>query len=253
MITTDPDKHWERFGKQDPYFGAVSYDRFRRENLNEQTKSEFFQSGENHIDFIVKAIRQHLDADFNPGRCLDFGCGVGRLVIPMARRFKEVVGVDISKSMLQEARQNCQEYDIENVAFVESDDELSKLDGKFDFIHSLIVFQHIPVQRGVKLLEQMIELLNEGGVAALHFTYFRNASLMKKIMSWIPKKMPLTDNLVNLIKGRRFNHPRMQMNTYNLNRIFALLQNQGYNHVYVRLQKVGKFLSLILFFQKKKA
>ena len=246
------DKYWERFGKENPYHGVISYDRFKKGNLTEQARSEFFRTGEGHIDFIMKVIRRYLDADFNPSRCLDFGCGVGRLVIPMARQFKQVVGVDVSKSMLEEAKRNCQGCDVENVELVESDDQLSKLEGEFDFIHSCVVFQHIPVRRGVKLLKRMIELLSEDGVAALDFTYFRDASLIKKIISWVTKTIPLTHNFANLIKGRPFNHPHMRMESYNLNRIFQLLQKQGYNNVHIQLQKITvDFSSVYLFFQKK--
>lgn len=39
-----------------------------------------------------------------PGRLLDLGCGTGRLLIEFARRGHEVVGVDLSESMLREAR-----------------------------------------------------------------------------------------------------------------------------------------------------
>ena len=242
------DKQWERFGKEDPYFGVLTSDEFKTENLNEYSKSQFFQSGEDHIDFIIRVIKQHLDANFCPKRSLDFGCGTGRLVIPIAKRFGHVVGVDISKSMLQEARQNCQAY---NVEFVESDDDLSKVDGKFDFIHSYIVFQHIPVKRGMKLFERVIELLADGGVAALHFTYFRDVSFIRKILCWIQKKIPLMGNLANLVKGKAFSNPHMQMNDYKMNRIFELLQKRGCGQVYIHFTNHYGHLGLIVFFQKK--
>jgi len=35
-----------------------------------------------------------------PARALDFGCGAARLVIPLAKRFEEVVGIDISPSTM---------------------------------------------------------------------------------------------------------------------------------------------------------
>jgi SAM-dependent methyltransferase len=220
------DKHWERFGKDDAYFGVVTSDEFKRENLNEQAKTKFFQSGEDHIDFIVRLIKQHLDANFCPKRSLDFGCGTGRLV----------------------ALRNCQAY---NVEFIESDDEMSKVGGKFDFVHSFIVFQHISVRRGLKLFERMIELLSDNGVAALHFTYFRDVSFMRKSLCWMQKKIPLMSNLANLVKGKPFSNPHMQMNDYNLNRIFELLQKWGLDKVYLHFTNHDGHLGLILFFQKK--
>ena len=247
-MTRATDKQWERLGKEDPYFGVLMDDEFKRENLNEHAKSEFFRSGEEHIDFIIRVIKQHLDANFCPKRSLDFGCGTGRLVIPIAKRFGHVVGVDISKSMLQEARRMCQAY---NVEFIESDGELSKVNGKFDFVHSYIVLQHIPVRRGVKLFERIIELLADGGVAALHFTYFRDISFIRKSLCWIQKKIPLMSNLANLVKGKPFSNPHIQMNDYNMNRIFELLQKRGCGHVYIHFTNHCGHLGLIVFFQKK--
>ena len=58
---------------------------------------------------------------------LDFGCGVGRLIIPFARVFEHVTGVDISPAMLEIAQRNCLEQGIHNVEFVRSDDELSRV------------------------------------------------------------------------------------------------------------------------------
>jgi 2-polyprenyl-3-methyl-5-hydroxy-6-metoxy-1,4-benzoquinol methylase len=38
--------------------------------------------------------------DFAPRRVLDFGCGVGRVTLPLARRVDAVVAIDIADSML---------------------------------------------------------------------------------------------------------------------------------------------------------
>ena len=54
---------------------------------------------------------------------------------------------------------------------MESDDDLSKVTGTFDLIHSFIVLQHIATSRGEKIFRRMLSLLNEGGIGFLHFTY----------------------------------------------------------------------------------
>ncbi len=80
-------------------------------------------------------------------RALDFGCGVGRLVIPLSKIAESVTGVDVSESMLNEAISNCDNQNVNNANFIKADDNLSMLSGKYDFIHSYIVFQHIPTKR----------------------------------------------------------------------------------------------------------
>jgi cyclopropane fatty-acyl-phospholipid synthase-like methyltransferase len=118
-------------------------------------------------------VRETLDPSFAPRRCLDFGCGVGRVAIPLARRTGEVVGVDVSESMLAEARRNCEVQETRNVTLLPSDDALSALTGRFDFIHSFVVFQHSPRERGDAILEALLEHLSVG---ALHLRYATRVS-----------------------------------------------------------------------------
>lgn len=137
----------------------MSYDRFRKENLSSETRAEFFKTGEEYLNWILEQIKRHIDPDFLPKRAVDFGCGTGRLAIPLAEKMENVDGIDISESVLQEAQGNCHERSLENVTFVKSDDELSLLEGKFDLIHSFIIFQHIPVARGVAIFKKLLVYL----------------------------------------------------------------------------------------------
>lgn len=99
----DTDLEWERWGAKDPYFGVRTEDRFRKNNINAEIKKEFFNSGKLLIEHVINQCRLHVDSDFKPTRALDFGCGVGRMVIPLSRIAEDVVGVDVSESMLLEA------------------------------------------------------------------------------------------------------------------------------------------------------
>lgn len=254
MLSTNSDQHWERFGRQDPYFGVLASEKFHRETLTPEAITEFFASGERRVGAALATIQRHFDPDFHPACCLDFGCGVGRLVIPLAKRFPHVVGVDISLSMLREAAQNCAQRGVENVQFVQSDDRLSKVEGKFDFIYSDIVFQHIPRPRGEKIVARLIDLLNDGGVAALSLPYSANAPLMTRCLRWAQKSVPLVHSIVNLTRGRRFDYPLMQSNIYQPDRIFRLLEEQGVREVYLRFNGHNRnpynHLGLMVFAQK---
>lgn len=250
MLMEKTDRAWERYGEVDPYFGVCSHDQYLSENLDAGAYAEFFRSGEEHVDFILRTIRHHVSADFHPGRALDFGCGVGRLVVPLAGVCREVVGVDVSEAMLREARANCERHAVGNAELVRSDDALSRVTGRFDLIHSVIVFQHIPPRRGMAILRQLVGRLAENGVGALHFTYGRNASTARKVVHWTRKHVPLANAAVNLAQGRSLGYPMMQMNNYSLNRIFGVLQETGCGDVYAHLTDHGGHLGAILFFRK---
>jgi SAM-dependent methyltransferase len=251
MLMSNTDRAWEQLGRNDPYFAVIVHEKYHRGRLNENSLREFFESGQAHIDFVIRTIRTHLNPHFQPTKALDFGCGVGRLIVPLALICDFVVGVDVSESMLQEARKNCDERGISNVEFIKVDDLLSDISDTFNFINSFIVFQHIPCKRGELLLRRLIYLLEEDGVGVLHFTYFRKETKMRKLVSYACKSFPFVHNLRNLIMGRGLSYPLIQMNHYNLNNLFLILQETGCHSSYVRFTNHSGHYGVLLFFQKK--
>ena len=249
MFNSNTDSAWEKFGREDPYFGVLTKDKFRKTNITADNKQEFFESGYRHVDRLVKTIKGHIDPNFTVKRALDFGCGVGRIVIPLANVADYVVGVDVSESMLREAKRNCGTRSMRNVDFVKSDDQLSNLDGKFNFIHSFIVFQHIPVRRGESLFSNLLEFLDDGGVCAIHVTYEKSYSA-KKLGPWIRENIPLAKYLVNLARGRRPTSPQMQMNSYYMNRLFSILQKAKISEFHAEFTDHEGALGAVLFFRK---
>lgn len=245
-FNNNTDRDWEKYGKDDPYFGVVSQDKFQNSNLTSENKKEFFQSGADRIDNVLENIRQNIDPNFTIKKGLDFGCGVGRLVIPLAKVAEEVTGIDVSDSMLNEAKKNCEERSINNVVLTKSDDNLSSLKGKYNFIHSFIVFQHIPVNRGERIFENLLARLESGGIGVVHFTYARQSLPMRYLLG---KYVPLFNNLINLLKGRNFSYPQMQMNTYDLNRLFLIMQKANILNCYTELTD-HEILGIVIYFKK---
>ena len=168
------DRDWQKWGKSDPYFGVMTGSEFRKDQIAENIE-RFFETGRRDISDTL-AQTKRLYGDIAASRALDFGCGVGRLVLPLSERFAETVGVDISDSMIQEARRNCAAKNIRNVDFVRSDDALRLVAGTFDFVHSYNVLQHIPITRGLALTDRLLSLLKPGGVAVLHYSIRRTLS-----------------------------------------------------------------------------
>jgi len=161
------DRAYNRVGLTEPYYGVITLDRFLSANLDAATLHEFFETGEAQVAHVLETIRARLDADFRPQRVLDFSCGVGRMLIPLAREARQAVGIDVSDAMIAEAARNCRERKLNNVSFVKSDDRLSRLEGMFDLIHSTIVFQHIAPRRVEILVRGLLERLGPGGVVVV--------------------------------------------------------------------------------------
>jgi SAM-dependent methyltransferase len=245
------DTAWEEWGRRDPYFAVITNSKFRRSGINEATRQEFFESGQIDVQHVMATIRKYVDPEFAPRSVLDFGCGVGRLLVSFAKIADNVTGIDVSPSMLQEARLSCNEHQLHNVHLLPSDDDLSSLTGSFDLIHSCIVFQHIPVERGRCIFAKLIQHLHPGGVGAVQLTYSKMQfsstlgiapsapSMPSQLLSAnaLPKQTPAGAD------------PEIQMNPYNMNEILFLMQSQGISRVQVEFTDHGGELGLFLFFQ----
>lgn len=160
----DTDADWELIGQENPYYGVLVHPKFKTENLTEQSKAEFFGSGVREIHAQLAWLQTRFP-DFAPGSALDFGCGVGRLTRPLGDITGSALGVDVSEAMLAEARREAPE----SVSFARD-----LPDRRFDWIVSLIVFQHIPPDRGYALLASLTERLADGGCVTLQFAIYRD-------------------------------------------------------------------------------
>ena len=185
--------------------------------MSPDARREFFESGQADVNRLFQLI-----GDAAPADALDFGCGVGRMTLALAKRAERVVGVDIAPQMLALARQNAAEAGITNVVFVE---EIP--DQRFDFIVSLIVFQHVPVARGMQLLRSLLERLRPGGVAALHFTLAREGGRVRRALRPIRANVPLIHWIASRLEGNPLALPYMQMNEYDLAAILLELDRAG--------------------------
>jgi SAM-dependent methyltransferase len=254
---TSTDRAWEYFGRESPYFGVLTNARFAPENLDGRARDAFFASGEDYVEMVLRTVHDHLDAQFEPTRALDFGCGVGRLTLPLARRCRDVVGVDVSESMLAEARTNAVAASLTNVTFVKGDDLLSRVDGTFDLVHAFIVFQHIPRSRGEVILGQLIDRLADGGVGILQMTYANSSSTprWRRMLTTAYASAPALYGLRNVAKREKFSLPPMQMNLYDLNIAVRMLQEAGCHDVHLRFTEASHYsypiYGVILHFRKK--
>jgi SAM-dependent methyltransferase len=249
-LTQRTDRDWEQWGKENPYFGVITLPKYLRENLTEDSFEEFFATGERHVERVYSVIRASVQPAFQPVRVLDYGCGVGRLIVPFAKRSQAVFGIDVSPSMLEQARKNCDKFDVP-WARLERVDKLDSLKlASFDLVHSYIVLQHIPVARGERILRKLISLIAEGGVGALHFSYYADRSAFKRCVLALRQKNYLVNGLVNLAQRRPFTQAHMQMNCYSLNNIFEILIEEHCSNLHIEFSDHSGIHGAMLYFEK---
>jgi SAM-dependent methyltransferase len=153
-------RHWNEWGRRDPYFAIISRPDRRS---NTWDIDEFLGTGVDEIDALLAWLHE-LGVAFSPGRALDFGCGVGRLTQALARTFAECDGVDIAPSMIERAHEHNQ-FGARCRYHVNDRDDLALFDdGVFDLIYSDIVLQHIAPEFSARYVQEFTRVLAPGGV-----------------------------------------------------------------------------------------
>ncbi len=216
MASSKTDKQWNRWAEQNPYLGVLGVESSAIDDSS--VRDQFFQSGEAHIEAVIDRVKTYFGEFPKSATALDFGCGVGRLLIPLARRFQSVHGIDIAAKMLQIAKQNTSDFS--NVSLVTSLDEIEKTNGGFEFVHSYIVLQHIRPQYGMPIIQQMMGMLKPGGIFALHFTTGDNNKL-RSALNWMRYRIPVLHWAYNIARRRPWREPVTEMNVYST---FAVLE-----------------------------
>ena len=56
-VIVDSDRVWEEFGREDPYYSVCTDDRFRGARLDEDARSQFFASGDEHVANVLAVIQ----------------------------------------------------------------------------------------------------------------------------------------------------------------------------------------------------
>jgi SAM-dependent methyltransferase len=259
------DQEWVKWGQRDPYFAVITNDKFRTAKINDVARQEFFESGRHHVNHLLAACRQLAGPDFAPVRALDFGCGVGRVALPLAEQVGAVLGLDVSPDMLIEARRNAEHMGLNNAEFLLSGDDLSAVSCGFDLVHSCITFQHIDVLRGRLLFRQLLGLLSPGGVGAIQITYAKLD--FEDTFGQPPTPTPASGLSVtnDRVIGRpsllaRLGlssrvvpddvDPEMQMNPYNLSELAFMLQAAGVQAFQAQFTDHGGELGVFLYFRK---
>lgn len=238
---------WEDLGETDAYFAVATFEEYRKGNLDQAAKERFFQSGRGHVEGLWSEIERGFGIEFKPAMGLDYGCGVGRVLIALAEKCGNVKGVDISQSMLDETRKNLAERGLKNVELQNADEFLLADGDSYDFVHSYIVLQHVDPKIGTEIVRKMVEQLTTDGVGMVHVTFFDNADAGTKLRSRVYRDVPLVHDLISAIRGKRSDF--MPMYEYDLGVIFGILKGNGCDEVFVRFTDHG-FSGAMIFFRK---
>lgn len=131
--------------------------------LRDTGREDFKHHIEN--DGVLKEVLK----DFKHKEILEIGCGIGRMTEFIAKNFKHVSSIDISKEAIEYASRRLSEYS--NIDIKQSSgDKIPYKDGQFDFVFSYLTLQHLPSLKSLdNYLKEIIRVLKSGGIAKLQF------------------------------------------------------------------------------------
>jgi 2-polyprenyl-3-methyl-5-hydroxy-6-metoxy-1,4-benzoquinol methylase len=109
---------WEIVGEAAPYHSVLTSDEYKPERFAENEIS-FFQSGKDEVALILALLQRIGRPAEGFCRCLEFGCGVGRVTAQLAATFSEVLALDISHPHLRLAQRHLAGLGHTNVSFLQ--------------------------------------------------------------------------------------------------------------------------------------
>ncbi len=215
---------WQYLGETEPYWSVLTSDKFLQSNI-EQHKDTFYESGKQDVENLFKTLERNGVNYSSYRKCLEYGCGLGRVTRWLSERFESVIGYDISLSHLEKAGEYLSHKSIYNVDLRHIKNLVDIINlPKVDVVYSLIVLQHNPPPIISLIIEEFIKALNPGGIAyfqvpTYHFGY--NFSVEKYLQNEIA-------------------NPAMEIHVLPQSRIFAIAKQLGGQCIEVIEDSKGK-------------
>jgi SAM-dependent methyltransferase len=171
-------REWNERAVIDPYHYVLN-----RKGLGEWSTAEFLATGEENCVRFLDPFCTEFNISTHQRIALEIGCGAGRESWALAKRFRRVIGLDVSSAMIDLARQNTEATNVDfrvgngvNLDVVETD--------SVSFVYSAIVFQHIPdVTVQYDYLREVGRVLKPGGWFFIHL-YADEKDYADKLRRW---------------------------------------------------------------------
>ncbi len=218
----DPHQNWRRWGERDPYYAVLLDPRHRRSAISNIALDALYDSGERYGAWL-EAEFDRLAPNRHRQNVLDFGCGVGRITLALARRYQAAIGVDIAPGMLREAERQASQRSIANTHFTESLAGIEPVDA----ICAFSVLQHMAQPQAEATLQALVALLRPGGVGAVHILIGDRRSRWRKLYNTVERQLPIVRWPLNLLRRRPLFDPPVQMNVHSLAAMTGVLQGAG--------------------------
>src|SRR5436190_17813908 len=209
-----PTQVFQSLSQTEPFFAVSTARHYRKRNMRDAAREQFWQEGRDCVQAMFNALRRRSFTSV-----LDYGCGVGRLLRCTLPHAKIAYGVDISLRLLEKAAEVCPSATLmEYKQWIASPPQV-------EFSYSVIVFQHIPEEEGLIILERLLKSTEK--VCALHI-------LVGDPRPWPIRWLfhlsfvPFFAGLSNWLRGRAWKEPRIPMFCWDIDKVKARFEGAGF-------------------------
>jgi 2-polyprenyl-3-methyl-5-hydroxy-6-metoxy-1,4-benzoquinol methylase len=145
---------------------SINEDKYLKKNLDKNNIEAFYKTGKVIMAQIENTLRRCGEWNtLNRNNCMEYGCGVGRVTIQLAKEFEIVTALDISQGHLELAKKRMDALEIKNVKLQRVDSlNIFEYLPKYNFIFSIIVLQHNPPPIIARIIEYFFQLLENEGI-----------------------------------------------------------------------------------------
>lgn len=155
---------WEHLGDEKAHYSVLSNEDFLPDKLDGSIDT-FWGSGGVEAAQAIRALDLYGSNQPANKVCVEYGCGVGRVTVNLAKSFKSVHAYDISRNHLNLARARANEVGATNITFHECANDFRVAMEPCDFFYSVIVLQHNPPPVIAELIRIALTALKPGGIA----------------------------------------------------------------------------------------
>ena len=113
---------------------------------------------------------------------LDYGCGVGEDLVPIAKAGVDVIGLDISPELIELARKRAEAYGVKARFIVGSAYDTGLPSQSIDIVFAMAIFHHLELAEAKR---ELLRVLRPGGVLILQEPV-RDSKWMAHLRSFFP-------------------------------------------------------------------
>jgi SAM-dependent methyltransferase len=152
------ERQWTKLGEQDAMWAILTEPEKRSGQWNEE---EFFETGIREIEDVLRIAESIASVRFE--NAIDFGCGVGRLSQALARHFDRVLGIDVSKPMIERAESLNRFPDRCSYLHNSAADLRAVETESADLVYSNITLQHMVPTLSRSYIQEFFRVVRPGG------------------------------------------------------------------------------------------